>query len=335
MTAIRLTGNTMIKIILIAVSAILIGLVIIYSWFNRDSDRVILTLVTAMTIGSLGFITKESISNKAESFSRTFPVAVFYGLPNYTPLNIKLPYSFDLRMCLQNLNPKDIPETKNEIVDIDFASKKYFDAIEYLVTKTIFEKFGRGWNVKVRRIHTPNGESLSWSNTEDKGKEITIKEFLKFLPNNYFVKLGLQNDIPEPFGGKAVFPPDTVISIESNDKFSETLMSFSTKYISLDVKISQSSSSIGIGEYTKLFGIPSALDRRNAGEGDRLGNSVYLVEVNVKQNYWLNGHPEMKKHRNWADSISELLDSKFNYEIIRDEHLRQYQLYGVEGIKGL
>lgn len=325
----------MIKIILIAVSAILIGLVITYSWLNRDSDRVILTLITAMTIGSLGFITKESITNKTESISRVFPVAVFYGLPNYMPLNIKLPYSFDLRMCLQSIEQKDIPETESEVVDFDFANKKYFDAIQYLVVKTIFEKFGRGWNVKVRRIHTPNGESLSWSNTEDKGKEITIEEFFEYLPNNYFVKLGLLSNIPEPFGGKAVFPPDTDINIESGDNFSETLMQFSTKYISMDIKLSQSSSSIGIGEYSKLFGITSALDRRNSGEAGKLGNSVYLVEVNIKQNYWLNGHPEMKKHRNWADSIAELLDSKFNYEIIRDEHLRQFQLYGIEGIKDI
>jgi hypothetical protein len=60
-----------------------------------------------------------------------------------------------------------------------------------------------------------------------------------------------------------------------------------------------------------------------------------MIEISIKQNYWLNGHPEMKKYRNWADSISELLNSQFNYEIIRDEHLRQFQLYGIEGIKSL
>lgn len=325
----------MIKIILIAVSAILIGLVITYSWFNRDSDRVVLTLITAMTIGSLGFITKESISNKTESFSKVFPVAVFYGLPDYKPLNIKLPYWFDLSMCLQNIDPKDIPKSEKQIVNFDFANKKYFDAVQYIVVKTIFEKFGKGWNVKVRRTQTPNGESLSWSNTEDKGKEITIIDFLKYFPNNEYVKLGLHNNLAKPFGGIAVFPPDTDIKIEHNDNFSETTMKFSTKYISMNIKISLSSSSVGIGEYSKLLGVPSALDRRNSEEGDKLGNSVYLIEVSAKQNYWLNGHPEMKKHRNWADSITELLDSKFNYETIRDDHLRQFELYGIEGIKSI
>lgn len=322
----------MIKVILIVVSATLIGLVITYSWFNRDSDRVILTLVTAMTLGSLGFITKESISNKIESDSKVFPVAVFYSLPNYMPLNIKLPYFVDLSMCLQNIDPKEIP--KNQIVDLDFASKKYFDALQYLIIKTIFEKFSHGWNVKVKRIHIPNGESLSWSNSEAKGKEITIQEFLQHIPNNSFVNLGLQNDIPDCHGGKAIFPPDISYKIEIDDNLNNSLIKLNTKYISMEINLSKSSSSIGIGEYSKLFGIPDAFDRRNAGcSADKLGNSVYMIDINIKQNYWLNGHPEMKKYRNWADSIAKLLNSQFNYEIIRDEHLRQFQLYGIEGIK--
>lgn len=326
----------MIKIILIVISSALIGLVITYSWFNRDSDRVILTLVTAMTLGALGFITKESISNKMEDSSKSFPVAVFYGLPNYTPLNIKLPYSFDLNVCMGNIIAENMPLKENKILDLDFANKKYFDAIQYLIIKTIFEKFHHGWNVKVKRIHTPNGESLSWSNSEGKGKEIKIQEFFEHLPSNYFVNLGLQKDIPKFFGGEAIFPPDTTFSIESNDKFNHSLIKLNTRYISMEISLSESSSSIGIGEYSKLFSIPSALDRNNSGSiGDTLGNSVYMIEIHIKQNYWLNGHPEMKKHRDWADSITELLNSKFNYEIIRDEHLRQFQLYGIEGIRGL
>lgn len=322
----------MIKIILILISVALIALVVTYSWFNRDSDRVILTLVTAMTLGSLGFITKESISNKTESVSKTFPVAVFYSIPNYTPLNIKLPYRFDLHMCLQNIKPTDLP--KSETINFKFANKKYFDALQYLIVKTIFEKFGQGWNVNVKRIQTPSGESLSWSNSEGKGKEIRIKEFFKQIQNNYFVNLGMQNDIPDFHGGKAIFPPDISYNIETNDKYNSSLIKLNTKYISMEIKLSYSSSILGIGEYSKLFGFSPVLDIKNPGTV-KLGHSVYMIEISIKQNYWLNGHPEMKKHRNWANSITELLNSQFNYEIIRDEHLRQFQLYGVEGIKSL
>jgi len=69
----------------------------------------------------------------------------------------------------------------------------------------------------------------------------------------------------------------------------------------MDIALSKSSSSMGIGEYSKFFNIPSALDRGNSPEADKYGNSVYLIQINIKQNFWLNGHPEMKKYRNWAD----------------------------------
>ena len=322
----------MIKIMLIAVSAILIGLVITYSWLNRDSDRVILTLVTAMTIGSLGFITKESISNKTDEYHRSFPIAVFYGLPDYRPLNIKLPYTIDLSYCLQEIDPKDLPKNKN--IDFDFAQSKYFDALQYVIIKTIFEKFSNGWNVTVNRIKTPNGEMLSWNNTEEKGKEITIKEFYKNIPKNHYVALGLHNNILDNLGGKAIFPSDTEIEINLRKDDNEQSMKFTTEYISLEINMRHTTSIIGIGEYSRLLGMPSTISL-GSDEVNKLGNSVYLLDINVQQNYWLNGHPDMKKHRNWADSIVELLDSKFNYETIHENNLRQFELYGAAGIKNI
>jgi len=325
----------MFKVILIAISTILIGLVITYSWLNRDSDRVILTLVTAISISALGFITKESISNKLETYSNEFPVAVFYAAPDYKPLNIKLPYHFDLHMCLQSVPAKEHPENENGAVDIGFAQEKYFDAIQFVLAKSIFEKFGNGWNVKVRRTHTPNGVSLSWQNTESAGKEILLKDFLANFENNYFLNNELVETDLGAFGGKAIFPPDISIEIQEGKKTTGNTITFKTKYVSMDIKLSNSSSSVGIGEYSNFFNIPSALDRRNGPEADKYGNSVFFVQINIKQNYWLNGHPEMKKHRNWADSISELLDTTFNFESIRSEHLRSFQLHGVKGIKAI
>jgi hypothetical protein len=323
----------MFKVILIAISTILIGLVIIYSWLNRDSDRVILTLVTAISISALGFITKESISNKLETASKEFPVAVFFAAPDYKPLNIKLPYHFDLSMCLQNIPESELPKNESGAVDISFAQEKYFDAIQFVLVKSIFEKFGQGWNVKVRRTHTPNGMSLSWQNSESTGNEILLKDFLSKIENNFFIDNDLIDTDLGVFGGKAIFPPDLLFEIQESKDTTGNAIKLKTKYISMDIILSKSSSSMGIGEYSKFFNIPSAFDRRNGPEANKYGNSVFLVQTNIKQNYWLNGHPEMKKYRNWADSIAELLDTKFNFETIRSEHLRSFQLHGVNGIK--
>ncbi|MDH5326844.1 MAG: hypothetical protein OEZ68_15510 [Gammaproteobacteria bacterium] len=324
------------KIFLIILSVILVCGVFTYTLFNRDSDRVVLTFATAMLIGTLGFITKESISNKQESWSKSIPVAVFYGLPSYRPLNLRLPYSFDLNVCTQNIDPNDLPKKSKEIIDINFGSNKYFDAIQYIVIKSIFERFHKSWNVIAKKTRAPNGVTLRWQRIEEKkGKVIKIKEIYDSIPDNYFVKKGLYEDIPKPFGGEATFPPDVAISVESEEGSNTLSILFDTNYVTLHIRVSESQSSIGIGEYSKLFGITPATDRTNKSEGDKFGNSLFYIDAEYKQNLWLNGHPEMAKHRNWANAIVELLDDKFNYESIREEHLRQFQLFGADAIREL
>lgn len=322
------------KIAFIIISFILVCLIIAYSWFNRDSDRVVLTLITAMTIGALGFITKESISNKKEVFSKQIPIAVFYGLPEYRPLNIRQPYSLDLDICAMNINPDEIQSRDKNIIDIEFAQDRYFSAIQFIVITTIFKKFSHSWNVEAKRTITPDGDMLRWKRFEDPGKEISIKDFFTKMPNNYFVKLGLHDEFLDAFGGKAVFPPNININIDDSIK-GQLLVSFSNRYIAMNIRLSKSSSSVGVGTYSKLLGIPSGLDRRNAPESDKYGHSNFFMEIDVSQNWWLNGHPDMKKNRNWANSVAELLDAQFNYEYIRDTHIKQFQLLGPEAIRNI
>ena len=144
----------------------------------------------------------------------------------------------------------------------------------------------------------------------------------------------MHKNILDKLGGKAIFPPDTEIEINLSEDDKEQSMKFTTKYISLEINMRHTTSIIGIGEYSRLLGMPSTISL-GSEEVNKLGNSVYLLDINVQQNYWLNGHPDMKKHRNWADSIVELLDSKFNYEIIHENNLRQFELYGAAGIKNI
>ncbi|MCK9200281.1 MAG: hypothetical protein M0P59_03975 [Gallionella sp.] len=315
---------------MIAISVFLILGVITYSWYNRDSDRVALTLITAMTLGALGFITKESISNKEEKYSKVMPVAVFYGLPDYRPLNIELPYSHELAACTQNIQPTDLPNSNK--IDINFASEKYFDALQYAVIKTIFARFSQGWNVKARRIRTPNGNQVSWQFIEGgKGKEVTIQELFWHTSDNYFVNQGILNDVPGPFGGKAIFPPKTRIEVKNSSSHT-FVVTLTTDYLSLEIKLTPSSSSIGLGEYSRLLKIRSQQDRTIGSRSGEYGHSVFLLEAEIKQKLLLNGHPEMKKHREWADSIVDLLDTTFNFELIREDHMRAFQLYGEAGI---
>lgn len=320
------------KTALMIFSVLLVIGVIVYAWLNRDSDRVILTFATAMMIGALGFITKESISNKTEKYTKEISIVVFYGLPKYSPLNINMPFTKEMMICSQEIQENDLPKNEQNALDIGFGSKMYFDAIQYAIITTIFERYSRSWNVKAKKIITPDGEQLSWQSLNNIGKAYSIGEVLQKLPENYFVKAKLYETLPNGFGKNAIFPPDTKITIEKNSDY-EITETFKNKFITLSIKLTSQSSSVGIGEYSRILGVPSAMDRRNAPESDKYGNSVYLMQIDIEQNILLNGHPDMVNYRNWADSIVELLDNKFNYVTIKENHLKQYQLYGADAIK--
>jgi hypothetical protein len=322
------------KIALIIFSGVLIFGVIIYSCYNRDSVRVILTLVTAMTIGALGFITKESISNKVEKVSKEFPVVVFFSAPNYRPVNIKLPYDVELSMCLQEIKQEDLPVDRTNI-DIVFGQKKNYDALQYLLVKEFFTKFSNSWNVVAKQTQTPHGKTLSWQSLGDSGKDILLSDFVTNFPDNYFVKLGIHKNVPHVFGGKAVLPPGTKITVENDDSLLKTSINLSTDYIKVTINFAQSSAAAGLGEYSKLLGMTNHSQPINLAGQNQYGNATYTLEIKAEQTLWLNGHPDMKLHRNWAKSIIDLLDSTFNYELIREEHLRQFQIYGSGAIKSI
>ncbi len=324
------------KTILVVISILFIAVIASYTWLNRDSDRVVLTFATAVLLSALGFITKELISNKEETFEKEFPVVTFYSLPNFRPVNIDLPYLFDLQFATQNIDPKYIPPNNQQNIDIEFGSDIYFDALTYSVIHTLFKNFSNGWNLKTSRINTPHGQYVSNNWTNEKGKEIEIADFVDtHIPNNYFFKIGLLKDRPKPLGGKAIFPPGTKISTKINDKHNRLSIFFNNKYLSFALKIHESNSSIGIGEYSRSFGFPERFISASDSEHNKVGTSVYIIEISGKQNTLLNGHPEMKKHRKWADSIIESLETTYSYNLIRENHIRSIQIYGHESIKGL
>ena len=76
-----------------------------------------------------------------------------------------------------------------------------------------------------------------------------------------------------------------------------------------------------MGIYSEMFRV-----KNNHEDMIGYGTSNFIITIDVIQNIWFNGHPEMKIYRNWADTIVNTLDSTFNYNYIQEEHFKQYQL---------
>lgn len=314
------------KTVLISLSIILVALVALYTWFNRDLDRVVLTFVSVLTLGAFGFIAKESISNKPEEYSKTIPIVVLYEKPSYRPLNISFPYTFDLGYALQNI-PQTMFPKEEESIDIGFASDVYFEAMLYVILKKVAFIHAHGWELNHKVIHNPMYKTVNYGSKSDEGDLHEFGEFLSLVPNKYGIHDVL--DLPKSFGGQFKLPPSMTINAVESDSTKGFEMLLSNRYVSLKISFISNGSSAGIGDYVKL----ADLDDAYSQIGGPAGNSSYSLEISAKQNWWLNGHPEMKKYKLWIESLISILDSEFNYELIRQRHIEQYQIFGTSAIR--
>jgi hypothetical protein len=305
------------KMVFIALAAFIISLVFAYSWLNRDSDRVILTLFTAIIIGAIGFVTKESISNKVEKFSSEFPVAVLFTSPDYKPpMNFNAPYFFDMQMCMQAIDLVDLPDDTNQL-DIKYGQSKYFSILQFIILKTIFDRFSQGWDVTSKEIRMPSGMQLLWSASDKKGDEIEIDSLLSQIPNRDIIdacKKPLEGRLR---GHKAFFPPKTEVQVSADDVSEAFSVKMKNKFIEINIVLTSLYASVGHGDY--------AADKGFISVNVQNGHAVYLMNVDIKQNPWLNGHPEMKCHRSWAESVLTLLENTFDYERIRQNYIDHTQ----------
>lgn len=317
------------KLTLIIITGFLLFAILLYTWLNRDSDRVVLTLASVVMIGTLGFFTKESISNKLETFEVKFPVAVMYSTPNYLPLNIRLPYGHDMSMCIQNIDSTDLEYGQGRSVDIGYAQDIYSDVLEYIVIKSLFDHFHQGWLVETESFRSPNGISMRWSPIETNGKAFSFSETLDLLSDNYFVKKNLQQSVGLRFqGDTGYFPPNTRIEIDKGQAGFKTSIIIDSGLIDLEINLQKMSSSVGIGEYEQLLGIQGG-----QASSKNLGTSMFLFSIKYTQDIWRNGNPDMKKHRQWADSIVSLLQSTFDFNQIREDHIQRFQMHGPAGVR--
>jgi len=279
-----------------------------------------------MFVGSLGFITKESISNKSEKSEKIIPVAIFYEIPSYQSIDLPLTYNSELSFFVESVGNVEKPLNYEEYPEI--GGKLYFEALEMVIFKNLFSRYKSNWYATVEHYMTPNGMQTLWEYGTDKGQNISYLDFFKLNPSNRFMRFKRYK--MRPFNEKMVLPPNTIIKYESINNSSKYTLK--NKFVTVELMVSRKSSSAGVGEFSELIDDKLLTKAKmDAGEKEKglsktissftkgFHNSVYLISINIEQNIWYNGHPDMKKYRHWADSIVDTLESKFSYELIREK----------------
>ena len=305
----------------ILLTALTVGvLASIYAWSNRSSDRVVTTFFTAVFLGSIGFFAKEVLSNEVVERKEQVNVVVFYGL-DLQPLDLKLPYLTELTFYVQSVDAGGTTSAGG-FVDIKRGQSLYFEAVCYAVLCRCLGPYSGGWDCQVRRDSGPSSESRVSSHGEKTDLVYSLKKLFGFFGHDPTLVNSQQAFRDEDYFQNYYFPPGTRISSTMNTA-SEKSVSFANRYVTIDIVIRVDRSSIDTGFYQQFL----------KDAPGTTANSMYRVEVSMRQNVFLNGHPEMERYRRWADQIADTLVNDFDYDRIHRRHREDLLLLGVRGVQ--
>ncbi|QGQ26262.1 hypothetical protein F1728_27870 [Gimesia benthica] len=311
------------KISFIALAVFIILGISCYTWFNRASDRVVLTFFTAMFVGAIGFTAKEAISNKVESRSEEISVATFYGRRDYRPILLRLPYRTELTIFTQSATiPARTPDDSH--IDISYGADLYFPAITYAILSKSLSAFSGGWDSEIVRLKGPGFTNIQSRGGSRTGTKVTLNELYDSF--GFDVEFDEDQQAFQPNTFQQYFlPPHTTYRLNEETEHSRSI-EFRNRYITLTIQIQKGGSSIGIGEYDSFI---------SPDDNSQVGHSVFQVTGTVIQNRLLNGHPDMARYRKWADTVIDTIVQDFSFEAIRARHIEDMQLRGRDAIIGL
>jgi len=310
----------MFKLFLLSLISILVIMIIWYTYQNRAEDRVVYTFITVMFIATLGFITKESLSNKKISDLKNMPIAVFYYHPNYREANLKLPYNFNIGYYAARILDEDKPKN----LDITFGQEIFRDILELSIIDSLLphNRFFH-WDVGLSYDGYIVDESKKIKNEE--GTKVTSKELAIHLKDNYFVKNNIIKD------AKSSFPLNSEIKITKDSHF--TIFNIKTKYNQIRLILMNSQASITSG-YLQRFKVTDVNGvSKSFYESSNSGHVLYQLEIKYEQNILYNGSPEMEKYREWAYTIIDHFIDTYDFNLIKENLDKDYIVGGINGIQ--
>ena len=205
-------------------------------------------------------------------------------------------------------------------VDVSYGRELYLPAITYALLDRSLAPFRCGWDTEIVRLRGPNGISIESSGGSNTGVAVTLKELYQAFGYDVQFRVERQAFRPNTFQSYYL-PPKTTFRVSEQSKHRRSIV-FTNTFMTLTIEIRSGQSTVGIGEYQNIFDV----DDRS------VGHSLIKVIATVKQNRLLNGHPEMERHRKWADTVIDTIVEDFSFEAIRARQIEDSQLFGIKAI---
>jgi hypothetical protein len=273
----------------ILVVLLLVG-VIYLTWENRDSNTLVLKVLSFFTVGLLSIVLTVFLQDKKESINYKTTTTLFVDKNEYP-----ITYTYNIEKkddlildVLTSLNKVDL---KNETFykeinqyQQDFISRVFIHLLEKI--------FYNGWYVNYSYNKLTNGTSWGRKGNE-KSDLLEISDIDIFENPNFKFKVEgiFDKGIKIPKGTEVFFNKDHHIKT----------ITFKHKYFTYKIEIVFNSFWKGFGKYKNLF--------QNFEEG-----STYYFDIKTSCTFseLYPNNPMIKKYEEWVNNTNKIIDFHFN-----------------------
>lgn len=286
-------------------------------WQNRDSEKVILTALPAVALGTIGVLLTILFGLKEEIRETEFPAVFTYERASLIPLGLArdigyLPSSETwASMHLQEIttaHPDAITKDKNSP-----GMDMYGDIALRLVFDRLFLTFGKTWDVKIDKRDLPFlGGGSGGYDEASKSDLIPWSKLSGFFPESYALQappilFEETSELGIPVGTKL----SGEVKRNSSGGFAQAHICMVNDFVDLEIKIKLRGGAAGIGIYSLVAHLPQH-------ESSNVWTASYLISMKAKLKAYRSGHPDMPKYQAWVDNVfetvKEQLDSRMEWE---------------------
>ena len=303
-------------------AAILFCVMLWIAWLNRTSPRVQEILFPAIVAGLIIPLFAIFFSLKEETKQVTSPVTIFYDPETKRDISLDSLYKSQNGISRTNntalLPPEYLSSSYHQSIQryISFVFGKlsgpksyegfeengeisndmylYLEAITFVIIREMYDKFGKGWQVKENKFIGPSSiTTRSESKNPLKATKLSWKDLEKIAQAS---EVFHNNDFPNklPSISSALYLPPKTNLIMSKDGFRMSI-NLNNGFVDLNIELMPLSLDETIGEYGRLINVdPNVV---------RINHATYQVSCNAKFSRWKSGNPKMPEYKNWVEEI--------------------------------
>jgi len=284
-----------------------------FVWINRASEKIVTSTVPIAVAALIGIFFAGWVFGGEDDYQIVFPVSFMIDLR--TKLEIQTPYVFS--EFRTRFGPSKVPELKRQRPDLFPDDKNYFarNVYHHYLQRSLVDflvvLYRGSWIAQQVRFDIGTGGFGFYGPAQDAksvpSRVLKKDEIEKALAGNWFAHI---NWLPEP---ELSLPPNSVLKITvptgGVDQQSPSDLRIENDFCTVSFSVESDYPIRSVGEYRVMAGLSDE-------DVSDFATDTYVVRARIHYSKLRSGHPDMKRHKEWARQLVDEVRRQFDEELI-------------------